>query len=132
MLEKVKMDSRPFLRPYEVKAADNLVKVDGDVYSKDSDDFGTKLYVPVTITKIPTKKQYQDNTKLEDIEKRVDNIKRTWVANSTSRNFLIEKLGSDEKKWIGKNIELVVVPKTIKKDNKETQVDVIYAKGSEE
>lgn len=31
-----------------------------------------------------------------------------WQMNNTTRNFLIDKYGSDTKKWIGKKIEITI------------------------
>lgn len=54
------------------------------------------------------------------------NLIKTWSANNKSRNFLIDKIGSNEKKFVGKKIDLVVVKQMVEGSLK----DVIYAKGA--
>lgn len=50
----------------------------------------------------------------------------TWSANNKSRNYLIDKLGNNEKRWLKKRIDLVVVNQMVEGKLK----DVIYAKGA--
>ena len=38
----------------------------------------------------------------------LDPSKVKWHMNNTTRNFLIDKFGSDTKKWIGKTVEITI------------------------
>lgn len=122
------------MRAYEVDYNNGIVTIDGtpnDVL--DDKTQKKKLYAPVTIGKVPQNAEYSSNGMTNDVKDRVDNHKRTWVINGTSRNYLIDKKGNDESKWLG-DVSLITKTEEIKeKDgNPKKIVKTIYAKGSKE
>lgn len=127
MIEKQEIGGTPFLRPYEVEQGNTTIVV----LEKPTDEQVTyegktqiKLHVATEITQIPTKEQYEQNLDEEPdfLENRLKTNKRVWIVNKTTRNYLIDKLGTDESKWVGEKIELEV--------QKQRKLKVIYAKGS--
>ena len=88
----------------DIKAQGAEIEITNEAEMKDT-KFGTKLFVGV---------------KLSNGEERM------WIANNTSMNHLIETLGEDSDKWLGKNVEL----ETVKSQTSGGLKDVIYVMGS--
>lgn len=62
----------------------------------------------------------------EDSKERKITMQRTWFMNHQTSNFLIDLLGTEEKNWVGKEVEIEVITQVISgKKHK-----VIYAKGA--
>ena len=104
-------DRLTFLNSGDVSKVGGKFICIGEPRDVDTQNFGTKLFVDLK----PLEGQFEDGSEA-----------KTWVANKTSRNFLIDSLGSDEAAWLSQPIELEVVQAVVNNAKKE----VIYAVGA--
>ena len=100
MLEKIGKISTDFLNASIVKANKNTITFCGAVPVIKSTNFGDKLHATV---------------KCGDEE-------YTWTMNNTTMDSLIDEIGNDESKWIGKTVKLA----TMKVQTSDGIKDAIY------
>ena len=104
-------DRLPFMNATEVAPTGGKFVCVGEPRYIDTEKYGKKLFVDLK----PVDGTFEDGSEA-----------KTWVANKTSSNFLIDSLGSDESDWVSQPIELEIIQSVIEGKKK----DVIYAVGS--
>ena len=115
VLEKISTGSgdferHDFITASDVKQAEGKFICSAAPRSVDT-KFGDKLFVDV--------KRVEGNFENGDEVK-------TWVANTKSRNYLIDDIGSDENDWVSTPITLDILVQLVNGVKKE----VIYAEGA--
>lgn len=130
-LQKAKemSESHPFLRSWEAKKSLSVTVIGEPREVKTKFDLGENdisIFVDVKLD-LPYSKADLEKLGLpkSEIDLRTKSSDRVWRINGTSLNFLIDKIGSDESKWIDEKIELIT--KEMLVQNK--LIDVIFAKG---
>ncbi len=142
-------DSNPFLKGIEVKHSPQL-KIVSDVRKSEHEDFGMKYYVDVEVTGSASKTDLHEyewhyfdgaewttsNFTKEQIADRFQRKTFTYTPNKTSFNSMVNLLGSDTKKLVGKTIvcrveKRMVVPKEARDQGLEGMpMDTIMVEGA--
>lgn len=109
----------PYLTPEEVEKNEEI-----EIVSEPKTVIVRKTNKPKIVVDVmleQTLKNYTDDDALE----RAKTKRRTWFMNHQTSNYLIDILGSEEKEWIGKKVNVETLTQVISgKKHK-----VIYAKG---
>jgi hypothetical protein len=104
MIDKIEPTSLPYFKAEVARPNPKVIITNKQEIEVKDTKFGEKLHVPVKCGD----KDYM------------------WTCNNTTRTFLVDNLGKDETKWVGKTIEIEIV----KTQTSNGLMDAMYPKGA--
>ena len=107
--QKIKFESKPFVKPKDIGPRGKVATVTSEPRIVEVKGFNTEKKSPKLF-----------------VDVKIGSKNFTYSPNNTSWAHLIKKLGKDEKKWLKKKFDLMLVNQVVDQKLR----DVIYVKGA--